>query len=213
MPTPALTVKQVPLGTLALHPRNPRSGKVDVIADSLQVNGQFRPLIVSSDGYVLGGNHTLRAMQKLGWKTASVVQLPVSHDSPQATRIMLADNRTSDLGTYDDVLLRELLQTLSDADDLLGTGYETADLDDLVALLEETGDPAPLDNVERLPTMAEKLDKYQEMGRRMIVLDYDQETYVEVTELLEAERQRQGVESNAEAVLGLLRTRRLVSVP
>jgi hypothetical protein len=67
--------------------------------------------------------------------------------------------------------------------------------------------------VERLPTMAEKLDKYQEMGRRMIVLDYDQETYVEVTELLEAERQRQGVESNAEAVLGLLRTRRLVSVP
>ena len=56
------------------------------------------------------------------------------------------------------------------------------------------------EDVDTLPTMAEKMERYQAMGRRMLVLDYDQETYGHVTGMLATMRERYGVESNAECV-------------
>ena len=62
----SLTVERIKLGDLRPLPGNARRGDVDAIVDSLRRNGQFRPLVVQrSTGYVLGGNHTLQAAQRL----------------------------------------------------------------------------------------------------------------------------------------------------
>jgi ParB-like chromosome segregation protein Spo0J len=113
------------------YPGNARRGDVDKIAESLQENGQFQPLIVQlHTGYVLIGNHTFKATQKLGWETVAVTYVDVDDD--RARKIVLAANRTADLATYD---LDALAALLADVDDLTGTGYTD---DDLASLNEES---------------------------------------------------------------------------
>lgn len=132
-----LVTSWVSLEELQPHPRNPRHGDVKVIAESLRVNGQYRPIVVSSDDVILAGNHTYRAALSLGWSTIAVVRVPFHSDSAEAARIMVADNRASDLGTYDDAALLELLQELTEetADALSGTGYSDEDLEQLARLV------------------------------------------------------------------------------
>lgn len=118
--------------TLATYHRNPRRGNVAAIAESLRVNGQYRPVVINRGTVtgrpreVLAGNHTLLGVRRLGWPTIAAVWIDV--DDEHAARIVAADNRTGDLGDYDDQLLLELLAELPDLD---GTGYTPDDLDAL----------------------------------------------------------------------------------
>lgn len=124
----------VGIDTLRPYPGNARRGDVEAIASSLEVNGQFQPLIVQqSTEYVLIGNHTLRAARKLKWRKIDIAHVDVDDD--QARKIVLAANRTSDLATYD---LDALAVLLSEAGDLTGTGFTA---DDLTGLLDDQ-DPA-----------------------------------------------------------------------
>lgn len=119
------------LTTLVEYPGNPRRGNVEAIRASLRANGQFQPLVVQvSTRQVLSGNHTLQAMRAEGFAHADVYFVDV--DDETARRIVLAANRTADLGTYDNDDLAALLQAFESPDGLEGTGY---DADDLAALL------------------------------------------------------------------------------
>lgn len=60
----------------------------------------------------------------------------VDVDDRDARRILVADNRTSDLASYDDFALADLLKQLAEEDGLPGTGYDGSDLDDLLADLD-----------------------------------------------------------------------------
>jgi hypothetical protein len=137
----------VPTSRLKHHPRNPRRGDVDRIAESMDVNGVFGALVVQrSTCHVLAGNHRLKAARKLGIETLPVTWVDV--DDATAHRILLADNRTSDLGSYDDTQLAELLQALDNDGGLLGTGYDGDDLAELLAGLEPPEDLPPRDPAE-----------------------------------------------------------------
>ena len=68
------------------------------------------------------------------WRT--ILGTTVDVDDTAAARIVAADNRTADLGGYDDEVLAELIQAIqagSDGD-LVGSGYDDDDLDVLLAL-------------------------------------------------------------------------------
>lgn len=115
------------ISTLKEYPGNARRGNISVLVESLKVNGQYRPIVVQkSTNYVLAGNHLLRAAKSLGWEKIDAVFIDC--DDEQALKIVIADNRTADLGEYDDDLLRRLLE---DLDSLEGTGYTEADLAEL----------------------------------------------------------------------------------
>lgn len=129
---------------LALFHKNPRVGDVDAIAGSLRANGQYKPVVVNRGTHtgrpmeVLAGNHTVKAFRQLAeeypsddrWQSVDCWVVDVDDD--RAGRIVAADNRTSELGGFDDRLLAELL---SEFDDLEGTGYDPQDLDDLANML------------------------------------------------------------------------------
>jgi ParB-like chromosome segregation protein Spo0J len=130
-----LTVETVEIDSIAAHPRNPRVGNVDSIVESYLEHSQYQPIIVQrSTGYVLAGNHRLKAARALGWDSIKAIFIDVDDD--EAARILLVDNRTSDLGTYDEQVLADLLGELPD---LAGTGYTP---DDLSSLLEGLADDA-----------------------------------------------------------------------
>ena len=122
----------VPVATLVRHPRNPRRGKVDLIAQSLDRFGQVRPILVH-EGVIVAGNHTFAAVGQLGWTHVAAVPNEFT-DADEAKAYLLADNRLPELGTYDRAELIELLGEVEAAGTWAGTGYDADDLDDLRAL-------------------------------------------------------------------------------
>lgn len=154
----SLIVEQVQLTVLKPHPKNARHGDIEEIKKSLEAHGQYRPLVVQkSTKHVLAGNHTLQAARELGWESLAVTFVDVSND--QALRILLIDNRTNDLATYDDQALVDVLSELKgSATGLEWTGFATNDLDDLITALADKGNPyaSPVvdDDIPDLPTKA-----------------------------------------------------------
>ncbi len=160
---PELTALVVPIASLTLFPNNPRRGNLEAISDSLRRFGQLRPVVVQrSTGYLVAGNHLVRAATALGWRhvAAAVVEL----DDASAAAFLLADNRSTDLGTYDDALLAALLEEQAAAGNLAGTGYRQDDIDELVARLlaeaERKGDP------DALPDLPDETELCVEPGQR-----------------------------------------------
>jgi hypothetical protein len=115
---------------------NVRQGDIGAIVESLKVHGQYRPIVVQrSTGHILAGNHTWKAARTVGLKTLDVTYVDVDDD--EALRILLIDNRTNDLSTYDESALVELLKQLHFSErGLVGTGFDGDDIDELIKSLE-----------------------------------------------------------------------------
>lgn len=113
-------------------PGNPRRGDVDAVAASLQRFGQRKPIVVDADGVIIAGNHTWAAAKALGWDEIAVVR--VGDDQATAQAFALADNRTAELGGYDEAALLDLIRSVAevDADLLADTGWDDASVQDLV---------------------------------------------------------------------------------
>lgn len=121
---------------LVLLPGNPRRGDVDAVARSLDAFGQRKPIVAKRDGTVIAGNHTLMAARQLGWETIAVTY--VDDDDDTAKAYALADNRTAELGGYDDESLALMMADVKAADESLyaATGWDDGDLALLQAKLE-----------------------------------------------------------------------------
>lgn len=209
--------KNIEIGRLDVYPRNPRKGNVEMVKASLAEFGQYRTIVVrphaEKDGYeVLAGNHTLLAARELGIKNLSCSVVECDDDT--AARIVLADNRSSDLATYDDADLLELLNSLETLD---GTGYAGIDLTELTAGLEESLSPKALrqtridgapGGVTVPPSDTTKFgtrEEWEESTRRLIVLDMSTEEYLEATDALKSAALAFGTKNNTETILTLLR--------
>jgi len=122
------------------HEKNVRQGDIGAISESLKAHGQYRPIVVDRrTNRILAGNHTWRAAKALGWKEISAGYVE-TQDDDEALRILLADNRTTDLASYDESGLAELLKQLVASDEgLEGTLFNNEDLDQLLV------DAEPLD--------------------------------------------------------------------
>jgi site-specific DNA-methyltransferase (adenine-specific) len=127
----------IPLDELTPFPGNAKRGDVDTIRKSLRRNGQYRSLVVreipNGPLIVLAGNHTMQALTAEGHQTARCEIVLCDDDT--ARRINLADNRTAELGEYDNDALAELLSYLDG--DYDGTGYTDDDVNALITPLED----------------------------------------------------------------------------
>lgn len=145
----ATAVEHVPCDSLTYYPGNPRLHDLPAISESLRINGQYRPLVVQkSTRHVLAGNGTLEAAGSLGLTEIDVVWIDC--DDLTAKRIVLADNRLSDIAGYSAESLAALLMTV---DNLAGTGYSADDLARLSADLPEGFTKLDTDAPPPEPTM------------------------------------------------------------
>lgn len=116
----ALQPLAFPVEKLSPLPGNPRKGDVDAVARSYATFGQRKPIVARREGeggIVIAGNHQLEAAKRLGWEEIAVVF--TDDDDLTAKAYALADNKTADLGTYDDDLIAEILAELVVDDELL----------------------------------------------------------------------------------------------
>ena len=144
----------VPISSVSPWPDNPRQGDVGAVAASLARFGQQKPIVVQkSTGWIVAGNHTWYATPMAGelertlgvgagadWSHVAVVFSDL--DDQAARAYAIADNRTSELGTYDEEKLGEILASLASSGNLVGTGY---DEDDVAGILASLRPMVPID--------------------------------------------------------------------
>lgn len=205
-------IERVPVISLQIFPGNPRKGNKKLIRESLLEFGQTRPLHARrADSTVIMGNNTLECMRELEWKEADVVFHDVSLEA--ARRIALMDNRTADMGLYDEEALLAQLQALDG--DYQGTGYSLEDENRLLDLIvgssreefwELEGDE-PAVELDRLPDTgagyaenplqeAARADRQAQQvtravaGTRELVLVYPDSEHAEVISMLDNLREK-----------------------
>ncbi len=138
----------VPVGHIEPHPLNPHEAELEPIRGSIQDNGFYGAVIVQeSTGHIVVGEHRWRSAIEEGADTIPVIYADV--DDATAMRIMLADNRTSDLASYDITKQAAALQKLveqRDEEALKAAGYSADEYasivrgaDSLIAEADEQG--------------------------------------------------------------------------
>jgi DNA modification methylase len=148
---PRISIVYRAIDQLKPDPANPRlhsKKQIRQIADSIETFGFNVPVLVDAELKVICGHGRLLACRELGW--SEVPTLCLDHLSPaQARAFMIADNRLTEIATWDDRLLAQQLKDLS----LLGldfdievTGFEMGEIDLRIASLddipEQGDDPA-----------------------------------------------------------------------
>jgi DNA modification methylase len=116
-------------------PGNPRMGDVTAVARSLVEFGQVKPIVVQrSTGDIIAGNHTFMAAVQLDATEIAVVF--VDMDDVTARAYALADNRTAELGGYDQQALADMIAMVAESADaslFAATGYDDDYLNQLLA--------------------------------------------------------------------------------
>ena len=145
-----------PITELQLLPGNPRRGDIDAVKRSLEAFGQRKPIVVRrSDSVVIAGNHTLQAAQALGWDEIAVVW--VDDDEVTSKAFALADNRTAELGDYDEEALADLINDVGSLNPglLESSGWDDKAVKELLDRVEQIELPTDVDEVpEDVPAVS-----------------------------------------------------------
>ena len=145
-----------PIIELHLLPGNPRRGDIDAVKRSLEAFGQRKPIVVRrSDSVVIAGNHTLQAAQALGWDEIAVVW--VDDDEVTSKAFALADNRTAELGDYDEEALADLINDVGSLNPglLESSGWDDKAVKELLDRVEQIELPTDVDEVpEDVPAVS-----------------------------------------------------------
>lgn len=178
------TYSVVPIDSVSPHPDNPRKGNVGVIEESINENDWYGAIVVQkSTGFIVAGNHRWLAAKARGATEIPAIFRDIS--DAKALRIMLVDNRSSDVATYDFELLDQLLRGL---DSLEGTGFDEllseVQLDDEAEEEEEPLEPADdddwvqqwgiilvcKDEAEQQEIYEEAKDRWPDLGVRVVTV-------------------------------------------
>jgi ParB-like chromosome segregation protein Spo0J len=128
--------KMVPIGKLKVHPKNPNrhtEQQVAMLAKIILELGWRHPIIVSNrSGFIVAGHARLEAAKLL-----SETQVPVDYQdfesNEQEMSYLLADNKIAELAEMDNSLLKDILKDLEGKIDLDLTGFDTGEIQKLIA--------------------------------------------------------------------------------
>lgn len=148
-------IETVDIDILVPHPSNPRKGNIPAIRESIREHGMVGLIAVQAGtNRIVIGRHRWEAAKLEGLKHVAVQWLEI--DDSQALRLLLADNRASDLAGYDE---DALLKNLRDIGNLQGTLF---DMDALETLEAKVGTVATIDPEFK----GDYADAGQEMAQR-----------------------------------------------
>jgi DNA modification methylase len=124
-------------GSLRPDPKNPRlhsEKQVQQIARSIEAFGFNVPLLVNAEMQVVAGHGRLQACQLLGIMEVPTISLEHLTEA-QARAFMIADNRLTENATWDDRLLAQQFEDLSEVEldfSLEATGFEMGEIDVMI---------------------------------------------------------------------------------
>jgi DNA modification methylase len=159
-------------------PTNPRlhsKKQIRQIANSIAAFGFNVPILIDREGKVIAGHGRLLACRLLG--ITEVPTLCLDHLTPaQARAFGIADNRLTEISTWDDRLLAEQLKALSLVGldfDIEATGFVMGEIDLRIASLEDAPDQAddPADALPEFSTQPpiSKIEDLWMLGRHRLL--------------------------------------------
>ncbi len=132
--TPALAVTYQSPSSLLADPRNPRKHKprqLKLLAKSIRSFGFVVPILVDQNNQIIAGHARLEVAKLIGLDRVPVLRL--DHLSPaQAQALLIADNRLSELSSWDPALLAVHLKELAVVNldfDIEATGFTVGEID------------------------------------------------------------------------------------
>jgi ParB-like chromosome segregation protein Spo0J len=152
MDTPTHSIDHPRLADVMRWPRNPKDHDIGALTESYDQFGYVAPILVNrSNGTILAGHGRLDALwdgftngqpppMRIGvddqgeW-LVPVVMVDLNPDQHEA--YLVADNRHTELGGWQQDLLYNVLRDLAQTDQLPGTGYDGDDVDNLAFLYGE----------------------------------------------------------------------------
>ena len=150
---PRIEVVYRPIDQLRPDPKNARRHsrkQIRQVADSIQAFGFNVPILIDAELKVIAGHGRLLACQLLGHKEVPTISLEHLSEA-QARAFMIADNRLTEIASWDDRLLGEQLRELSELHlefSLEITGFDMGEIDLLIegasGILEPDPDNEPL---------------------------------------------------------------------
>jgi hypothetical protein len=145
-----LAVRYRPIHELkpdAANPRAHRPSQIKQLAKSMRTFGVVNPILIDAQSRIVAGHARVLAAKSLGLNEVPTILL--EHLTPAQLRAyMIADNRLSELASWDDRRLGTVLLELSVLDldfDLEVTGFDTGEIDLRIAGLETIAGPDPAD--------------------------------------------------------------------
>lgn len=141
----AESVEMVEVGSLKSHPENPRIGDIASILASIKKSGFYGTLLVQrGTGYICAGNHRFKAGVKAGIQKFPVQWIDCTAE--ESLKILLADNKASDVSFFNEGAVASILASLDDA---AGTGYSPSDVNALLGSMSDggQGEKPPADKV------------------------------------------------------------------
>ncbi|MCR4654737.1 MAG: DNA modification methylase [Lachnospiraceae bacterium] len=109
----------------------PDDAEYQKIKRSIEHFGYVDPIIINSDGTIIGGHQRHTVLKDLGYTEADVVVVDLSKEDEKALNVAL--NKIT--GEWDETLLKNLLVDLDKSDyDFTLTGVDKAELDELIEL-------------------------------------------------------------------------------
>src|SRR5258708_7539033 len=150
---PRVEIVYRPIDQLKPDPRNPRRHErkqIRKIADSIETFGFNVPILVDAELRVIAGHGRLLACRLLGRNEVPTISLEHLSEA-QARAFMIADNRLTEIASWDDRLLGEQLRELSELNlefSLEVTGFDMAEIDLFIEGASDTPQPDP-DDVPR----------------------------------------------------------------
>lgn len=188
----ALARRTLRVDQLRTHPRNARRGDIQAIAASLERFGQQRAALALPDGTIVAGNHTFMAARDvLGWTHFAVDTSDL--EDAEVAAYLVADNRTSDLGTYDLPMLAALVEPF--ASNLTGLGFTAAEYEELIKTAagahvpDEKVEPPPKTDTIQTLFLAFPAEQYEQVTRFLGMVAREWETDLPETVLRLAKEQ------------------------
>lgn len=131
---PVDSLQPFDLGDGRKNYRNHPAAQIEVLSDSLDELGQYRPIVVSNDWRILAGEGIWRTHLAKGLTDIAVCVQPYPHTDPRARKLLVIDNETPRLAVDDEKALASLLADIQRQDSgLQGTGYDGRELDAMIA--------------------------------------------------------------------------------
>jgi len=151
---PCTPLEHVEIASLRPHPDNPRvhsKKQVRRIGESIRTFGFRIPVVIDQDSRLICGHARVEACKLVGIDRVPALRVTDLNEE-QVRGLMIADNRLTELSTWDDQLLGENLKLLSNLDlgfDIECLGFDYGEVEQRILAFE--GDSDADDEADDIP--------------------------------------------------------------